>query len=167
MNSEKEKKPLQNADAQTQAQAHFEHPQGEFSRELGRALTCLYRSRKKFMGEKLKDCGFTGIMYMIVMYVEHHPGATQDSIVNHMYLDKCNVARRTKKLEELGYIRREMDPRDHRQNNLYLTETGEKLVPIIRDYLSQWGDGIAQELSEEEKVTLLGLLTRMTGQDRL
>ena len=43
-----------------------------------------------------------------------------------MYIDKCNVARRTKKLEELGYIRRETGKVDRRQNNLYLTEEGEK-----------------------------------------
>ena len=46
---------------------------------------------------------------MILLHVDRHPGASQDSIANHMYIDKCNVARRTKKLEELGYIRRETD----------------------------------------------------------
>lgn len=40
------------------------------------------------------------------------PGATQDSIANHLFIDKCNVARRTKKLETLGYLYRETNQND-------------------------------------------------------
>lgn len=138
----------------------------DFTRELGRAVTCLHRSRSKFMGERLREHGFSGAMYMILLHVDRHPGASQDSIANHMYIDKCNVARRTKKLEELGYIRRETDQADRRQNNLYLTEKGRELVPVIKTYLSQWGQGMTESLSEKEKDTLITLLTKMTGQNK-
>ena len=138
----------------------------DFTRELGRAVTCLHRSRSKFMGERLREHGFSGAMYMILLHVDRHPGASQDSIANHMYIDKCNVARRTKKLEELGYIRRETDQADRRQNNLYLTDKGRELVPIIRSYMGQWGREITAGLTDEERTTLIGLLTKMTGQDR-
>lgn len=140
--------------------------QGQFSRELGRALTCLIRSRKKFMGEKLREHGFSGAMYLILLHVDRHPGASQDSIATHMYLDKCTVARRTKKLEELGCLYRETDPSDRRQNQLYLTEKGQALAPEIRGYLGQWGEGVAAGMTEEERSTLLALLTKMTGQDK-
>lgn len=138
----------------------------EFTREFGRALTCLYRSRNKFMGERLRDHGFSGAMYMILLHVDHHPGATQDSIATHMYIDKCNVARRTKRLEELGYIRRETDQTDRRQNNLFLTPQGKELVPVIKTYLSQWGQSITADLEEDERDTLIALLTKMTGQNK-
>ena len=105
-----------------------------FTRELGRAVTFLHRSR------------------------------TQDSIANHMFIDKCNVARRTKKLEDLGYLYRETDRNDRRQNNLFLTEKGRELVPVIRTYLGQWGQGITAGLTDQECATLLSLLTKMTGQ---
>ena len=138
----------------------------DFTRELGRAETCLHRSRSKFMGERLREHGLSGAMYMILLHVDRHPGASQDSIANHMYIDKCNVARRTKKLEELGYIRRETDQADRRQNNLYLTDKGRELVPVIKTYLSQWGQGMTESLSEKEKDTLITLLTKMTGQNK-
>ena len=138
----------------------------DFTRELGRAVTCLHRSRSNFMGERLREHGFSGAMYMILLHVDRHPGASQDSIANHMYIDKCNVARRTKKLEELGYIRRETDQADRRQNNLYLTDKGRELVPVIKTYLSQWGQGMTESLSEKEKDTLITLLTKMTGQNK-
>ena len=140
--------------------------QDTFVREFGRALTFLQRSRSKFMGERLRDYGFSGAMYMILLHVDRHPGASQDCIANHMYINKCNVARHTKKLELLGYLRRETDQADRRQNNLYLTEKGKALAPEIRSYLGQWGKEITASLQEEEKATLLALLTKTTGQTK-
>ena len=137
-----------------------------FTRELGRAVTFLHRSRSRFMSERLRDYGFSGAMYLILLHIERHPGTTQDSIANHMFIDKCNVARRTKKLETLGYLSRETNQNDRRQNNLYLTEKGRELVPIIRSYMGQWGREITAGLTDEERTTLIGLLTKMTGQDR-
>lgn len=140
--------------------------QARFSRELGRALTFLFRGRKKFVGENLREYDFTGAMYLILLHVARHPGASQDSIANHMYLDKCTVARRTKKLEELGCLYRETDLADRRQNKLYLTDKGLSLAPVIRHCLAQWGENTTAGLTEEEKATLLRLLTKMTGQDK-
>ncbi len=135
----------------------------DFARLLGHSLTWLTRNRKRYMGERLREYGFSGPMYMILLHVDRHPGATQDSIATHMYIDKSNVARRIKQLEELGYIRRETDLSDRRQNNLYLTGQGKELAPLIRSYLSQWGQSIASDLSESEKSALLDLLAKMTG----
>ncbi len=135
-----------------------------FIREFGRALTFLHRSRSKFMGERLRDYGFSGAMYMILLHIDRHPGTNQDKIASHMYINKCNVARHTKKLESLGFLRRETDQADRRQNNLYLTDTGKALAPEIRGYLAQWGREITAGLEEGEKSTLLKLLLKMTGQ---
>lgn len=137
----------------------------EFPRVLGRSITYLHRQRNKFMGERLKPYGFIGAMHMILLYISRNPGTTQDAIVSHMYIDKCNVARRTKRLEELGYIRRETGKVDRRENNLFLTEEGEKLVPVIRGYLRDWAKSITRDLNDEERLTLLSLLDRMIHTD--
>lgn len=133
-----------------------------FSRDLGRTLTYLMRSRKRFMGEKLREYGFSGGMYMILLHVDRHPGLSQDSIATHLYLDKCSVARKAKKLEELGCLRRETDPNDRRQNKLFLTEKGKLLAPTIRKYLGQWGDEVTAGLTGDEKETLITLLMKTT-----
>ena len=76
----------------TPEEARVEERSSHFTRELGRAVTFLSRSRKRFMNERLRDYGFSGAMYMILLHIERHPGTTQDSIANHMFIDKCNVA---------------------------------------------------------------------------
>lgn len=137
----------------------------EFPRNLGRSITYLHRQRNKFMAERLKQYGFVGAMHMILLYIARTPGTTQDGIVSHMFIDKCTVARRTKRLEELGYIRRETGKTDRRQNNLYLTSEGEALVPEIRGYLREWSKKITCDLSDDERLTLIQLLDRMIHTD--
>ena len=133
---------------------------GSFSRDLGRTLTYLLRSRKRFMGEKLREYGFSGGMYMIVLHVDRNPGLSQDAVAGHLYIDKCSVARKVKKLEELGCLYRETDPSDRRQNKLFLTDRGRELAPAIRKYLGQWGDEVTSGLTESEKETLITLLMK-------
>lgn len=140
--------------------------QAYFTRQLGRALTCLTRSRKRFMSECLREYEFSGAMYLILLHVDRHPGVSQDGIATHLFLDKCSVARRTKKLEDLGFLYRETDQADRRQNKLYLTEKGKDLAPEIRGYLGQWGEGATAGLSEEEKGQLLVLLTKMIENEK-
>lgn len=135
-------------------------PGPSFSRDLGRALTYLMRSRKRFMGEKLREYGFSGGMYLILLHADRHPGLSQDAVAGHLYMDKCSVARKVKKLEELSYIYRETDPADRRQNQLFLTEKGRALAPTIRRYLGQWGDEVTSSLTPEEKETLIALLMK-------
>ncbi|MGN0479228.1 MAG: MarR family winged helix-turn-helix transcriptional regulator [Hominenteromicrobium sp.] len=137
----------------------------DFPRHLSRSITFLHRQRKKFMNERMKQYGFIGAMYMILLHIARNPGTTQDAIVSHMYIDKCNVARRTKRLEELGYIRRETGKTDRRENNLYLTEAGEALVPEIRGYLREWAQSVTRDLSDEERLTLITLLDRLIHTD--
>jgi len=137
----------------------------EFPRRLSRIITFLHRQRQKYMGERLKEYGFVGAMHLILLHIARNPGTTQDAIVSHMYIDKCNVARRTKKLEELGYIRRETGKTDRRQNNLFLTEAGEELVPVIRGHLRTWASGVTQDFSDEERLILIKLLDRMMHTD--
>ena len=137
----------------------------DFPRQLSRSITYLHRQRNKYMGERLKKYDFIGAMYMILLHIARNPGTTQDAIVSHMYVDKCNVARRTKRLEELGYIRRETGKTDRRENNLYLTEEGEKLVPEIRGYLRSWAESVTRDLSDEERIVLIKLLDRLIHTD--
>ena len=120
----------------------------DFPRDLSRSFTYLHRQRKKYMDDRLRGYG-----------------TTQDAIVSHMYIDKCTVARRTKRLEELGYISRETGKEDRRENNLYVTESGEKLVPVIREILRDWAKSVTRDLSDEERILLITLLDRLIHTD--
>lgn len=133
----------------------------QYPRRLGRSITYLHRQKVKFMNNRLKEYEIYGAMYMILNHVDRHPGTTQDAIVLNLSINKCTIARRTKKLEELGFLYRETDPTDRRQNNLFLTEKGAQVVPVIRRNLRAWSELISRDLSDGEKETLVSLLERL------
>ncbi len=133
----------------------------DFSRQLSRLIVHLNRMRKRFMNERLRSCGLGGALYMFLTALDHNPGASQDYLVGHFYMDKGNVARGAKKLEDLGYIRRETDPEDRRQYRLYLTDKGRELLPTIRSYIEEWSGYLTEGMSPEEGEAAIRLLTRM------
>ena len=134
---------------------------GEYLRRLGRVITQLNRMRKRYMSEHLSQYGLSGSTYMILTALEKTPGACQDDLCEKFCMDKGNIARSAKRLVELGYIRRETDPRDRRQYKLYLTESGQALVPVICGMLRDWSNIMSAGLIDEECETVLGLLERM------
>lgn len=134
--------------------------QPSFEQMFGRSLTMIDRHRRKFMNDRLREHGLCGAMYMILLHVGRHPGTTQDHIVCRTGFDKSNVARRVKQLEELSYLRRETDPADRRQNNLFLTPQGEALLPVIVAALSEWAQSVTAGLTEDERNTLHALLLK-------
>lgn len=138
-----------------------DHQHSEFSRSLGRVISRLNRLRKRYMTEHLRQYGLTGPLYMFLTTLDKVPGASQDYLCERFYMDKGNVARGAKRLVELGYIVRETDPRDRRQNNLYLTESGRELVPTIYHLLKEWSYIMSADLSDDERKMALDLLERM------
>lgn len=133
----------------------------EYSRKLGRSITYLHRQKVKFMNDKLKEYDIFGAMYMILLHVARQPGSSQDAIGMHLHIDKCTIARRTKKLEELGFLYREVNALDRRQNNLYPTEKGTEIIPVIKENLTAWSELISVNLTDSEKETLVQLLDKV------
>lgn len=133
----------------------------EFPRSFDRYLSYLNRRRKRFLGEKLRPYNLSGAMHMFITFLHRHPGTSQDTLCSTFYVEKCTVSKRVKQMENMGYIRREVDEADRRQNKLYLTEKGEELVPVIHRCLDEWSRKIADGVSEEERTVILHAMERM------
>lgn len=53
-------------------------------------------------------------------------------------VDKAATARAVRSLEEKGYLYREQDPNDRRQNRLYPTELADELAVYVHDELMRF-----------------------------
>lgn len=119
------------------------------------------RCRRNALASALTEYNFPIPMYDIAMYVDRHPGTSQDSIVETTRYDKATIARDAQKLENGGYLVRKSSERDRRQYELYLTESGKKLADDARKAVLAWQSQITQGFTEEERTTALALLLRM------
>ncbi len=134
-----------------------------FSNDLGRLIVHLYRARRRYMGEHLREYGLTGPMYIILMGVHRYPGSSQEFLSDHFYIDKATVARCARRLEDLSYLKREVLPQDRRLYRLFLTLGGENIVRIIQGHSEAWNSRLTNGLSEEDRHIALSLLTRMAA----
>ena len=133
----------------------------DFARIFDRSLAYLYRRRKRYLGEHLRPYSLNGGMHNFITYLHRHPGQSQDALCSRFYVEKCTVSKRVKQLETLGYIRREVDENDRRQNKLYLTEKGEELVPIILKCLDDWSRQLTEGIDEENRDVILHAIEQM------
>lgn len=135
--------------------------ENDITRVLVNCISHLERHRRKFVNERLKEYDLRGSMFLALLFLNRHPGSSQDTLCNELLIDKGNAARLCRQLEEAGYIRREQSPEDRRQNMLFLTDYGKEHIPIIRGYIQQWRNTASSGMTEDELETLANLLLRM------
>jgi DNA-binding MarR family transcriptional regulator len=121
------------------------------SKDITRTMERLEKIKRRFMDEKLKDYKIKGSMFLFILFLNRNPGASQEELVEFIGIDKSGIARKCKRLEDLGYIYREQSEENRRQYKLYLTSSGRDVLPIIREGLSVWSDDIMIGINESEQ----------------
>ena len=133
----------------------------EFSRDIIKYISRLERQRRRYINEHLRARKLHDSMFMAILSLGREPGTSQDYLCEVLCIDKSNIARLCRQMEDLGYIRREQSQEDRRQNKLYLTDNGGELLLEIRGLLLQWRAAVTDGMDERENKELLRLLEHM------
>jgi DNA-binding MarR family transcriptional regulator len=94
-------------------------------------------NQQKYIKSRFKDLGL-GHDVRYIMFVYDNPGCSQEDLVSMFSQSKGNIAKVLRKLEDLGYIKREINPQNRRKYMLSTTEKGSSLVPRYREISRQW-----------------------------
>lgn len=94
-------------------------------------------NQQKYMKSKLNNIDFNHDMRYII-YIYDNPQCSQEDIVNMFCQSKGNIAKVLKKLEDEGYIKREVNPENRRKYMLTTTDKANELVPKIRQISKDW-----------------------------
>lgn len=84
------------------------------------------------------------------MMIYDNPNISQDELVLMSGQSKGNIAKSLKRLENDGYIKREVNPNNRRKYMLNTTEKGEDLVPKIRQISKDWEKEVGIDDSDDE-----------------
>ncbi|WP_339294031.1 MarR family transcriptional regulator [Paenibacillus sp. FSL W7-1279] len=82
----------------------------------------------------------------------------QKTLSEQLMVDKTTTAKAIRKLESEGYIRKEIDPIDLRNQKIYLTDSGRAVVPKIEEALAEVMEIGTEGISAEEYLELIRLL---------
>ena len=127
------------------------------------ALMHAYRARRAQALESEPCCGLTHMESKALGFFARHPGATASDLVQHAGRDKAQVTRVLSGLRERGLLDARPDASDRRSTRLTLSPAGTTAFQAVQ----RQGEHLAQtaiaDLSEAERVQLLGLLERVRG----
>lgn len=129
------------------------------------SLVRLYRRNLQDTSQALADfsCQINVPQFDLLSYICEHPATNQQEIAIQLCVTKGNVSQLLHKLEENGYIKKEIQGRSHL---LFPTSKGEDLYGKIAYDLSNFQRSFFNALDNEELATLDQLLTKVC-QDHL
>lgn len=125
------------------------------------SLLRINRYHRKALKCALAPYQYVGVMHLIVLYIDRHPGSSQEEITGFYALDKASVARDARRLEDLGHIKRSKIPENRRQYKLFLTDAGRDMIRIIDRAAEQFQKSLAAGISPEDWAQLELLLKRL------
>lgn len=124
-------------------------------------LSIILRSHRVFVARELSSLKLTDAQVACIFRIHRQPGVTQDELSWFFQVDKGTIARITRRLEERGLIMRKQDPQNRRRYMLSLTAQGEELIPLIREVEDRWTDLLFENLTDEERDTLMEMCRRL------
>ncbi|WP_405265400.1 MarR family winged helix-turn-helix transcriptional regulator [Methanobrevibacter sp.] len=94
-------------------------------------------NQQKYMKSKFNELDL-GHDVRYIMFIYDNPGCSQDDLVNMFGQSKGNIAKTLRKLEDQGFIQRQVNPENRRKYMLNTTEKGRNLVPEYRKISKEW-----------------------------
>jgi DNA-binding MarR family transcriptional regulator len=104
----------------------------------------------KLAEDQLKEkLGITFSLFRILIAIDNKT-VSQCEIARYWEMTEAAVSRQIDILDEKGFISREKDKENRRQNNLSLTETGKKILKQSVDVLEETHAKMYQNLDKKE-----------------
>lgn len=109
----------------------------------------LSKNQFKYLNHRISEFNL-GHEVRYIMMIYDNPNISQDDLVLLSGQSKGNIAKSLRKLEDGGYIEREVNPDNRRKYMLKTTSKGNELVPKVRKISKDWEKevGITEEDNE-------------------
>lgn len=128
---------------------------------IGKWISILYRCRKTYASKMLEPFGIGGCQYLFLLTLYHNNGASQEKITDCLKVDKTTTAKAIKKLEDDGFVKRQVDAGDKRAYQVFLTQKAYDIMPHIFETMQKWERMVVEQITEEEHGMLETTLSKM------
>lgn len=131
-------------------------------KSIGKYISILYRQGQCYINKKMEPYGIGSGQFIFLIVLYHKDGVRQEEMSYFLDIDKGTTARAIKKLEDEGYVHREIDPRDHRAQLVFLTQKAKDIEEDILKILRSWTGILVDGFSKEDFKKTEELLKAMT-----
>lgn len=99
----------------------------------------------------------------VLMLIRENAGLSQSELGNAVGIDRSTMVAVIDRLEARGLVVRAPSPRDRRSYALRLSPAGDALIEEMIPKIQAHEEAIAKRLDEQERATLIDLLSRIAG----
>ena len=97
--------------------------------------------------------------YVLILIDSHDENLTQKALAEILHIDKSYMVTILDYLEERGYVMREKNPQDRREQLIRLTEKAQSCIPIIRKAIKELSEMAFHNICESDKQIFNKVLT--------
>jgi DNA-binding MarR family transcriptional regulator len=99
----------------------------------------------------------------ILLVIDNQPGLSQTALASIMDVEGPTLVQTLERMEDAGLILRNRRAEDRRSYSLELTKAGREALTAVRAVVPHREAELLSDLTERERVLLLGLLKRVVG----
>lgn len=134
---------------------------GGYMKRIAKWIGLTERCALLYRMKAFEDLGISASGHMYIFCLCNNNGISQEELVKRIYVNKSNVARNIKTLEESGFVTRKVDDSDKRVYKIYPTAKAYEVYPIIKDRLTILNEALIKGFSDSEVDTLFDMLKRV------
>ena len=112
---------------------------------VGRLLHMIGKGYMVYINSHMKKFGINTTQLHLLFEIRQQSDINQEKIAQRCSINKGAVARSIKKLEENGFVIRQIDENNRRQNKLSLTKKGEETLNESIEVLKRWENEVIKK----------------------
>lgn len=116
---------------------------------------------RRVLDKHVSESGVFPGQHRLLMFLSKKSPISQKEIAKEMDVSPASIATSLKKLEKVGYIKKDIDQTDNRYNNIEITDSGRRIVKKGIDLFSYVDEVMFEGFSNEELEQMLLFLDKM------
>lgn len=136
---------------------------------LGFILYDTGRLMRKRFEQLARDLSITGPQWRVLFNLDRVPGLNQTQLADQMEIEPITLCRLIDRMEDAGWVRRELDPDDRRARRLYMTDQARPVMAKLRrlgDFVSKQAlEGVSPQDLEQCLATLAAIHANLSAVD--
>ena len=128
---------------------------------LSRLISILHNQKNSYMNVQLKAFGLSHGQAITLKIIYEENNIKQEDLNKRLQIDKSEVTRILKTLEDKGFIIKKTAKEDKRNHVLSLTSKGKELYPKIKDVIKETTEMMIKDIDQNELILLEELLLKM------
>lgn len=134
---------------------------GHLIRRLHQVSTQVFAQYMQEAGLKL-----TPVQFAAMDAIATYPGIDQAGVAARIAYDRATIGGVIDRLEQKGYVSREVSKQDRRAREVRLTDNGQRLYNDILPLVTRLQEDILPGLSESERTQFMELARKAIGSDQ-